>query len=321
MIPTASSPRDTWLFLLNPQAGLGKALDRWAALESVLLDAGVPYQLLESEAPRDLIRLGREAASGKWKRVVVVGGDGSLHEVVNGMLESGVTADSMPPVTVFPVGSGNDWVRSWRIPSDPSKWWDQAQRWPVQPHGAGEVTFSGSGGPERRYFAGVCGMVFDGLLTRQIEDKPAVKNSQFVYILMTLRNLAVFKPQPVEVRSGDFRFEGDVLSINAGVVPYSGGGMRLVPHAQPQGTTFALTVIEAMSPLMATLRFWRAFDGSLGKVKGVHTLHGETLEVQGRGDQPIYIEADGEVLGQCPCSLRFLPGAFRIFAPVPAARS
>lgn len=262
-----------------------------------------------------MIRLGRDAAMGKWKRVVVVGGDGSLHEVVNGMLGSGLPADRMPLLSVFPVGSGNDWVRTWRIPNDPKHWLEQAQFWPIQSHGAGEVTFTGSGGREKRYFAGVCGMSYDGWLTRHIEERPAVKQNQLVYILMTLKHLTTFKAPRAVVRSESFQLEGDILSVNAGVVPFSGGGMRLVPHARPKGTVFAITVIENMPAWLALFRFWRAFDGSLGKVKGVHTITGERLEMECLGEEPVYVEADGEPLGQCPCSLRFLPGALRIFAP------
>jgi diacylglycerol kinase (ATP) len=314
-VSTVASPGDSWLFLLNPQAGQGKALERWSHLEKVLLSKSFPYQLWESEGPRDLIRLGREAALGKWKRVIVVGGDGSLNEVLNGMLGCGLPADRLPPLSVFPAGSGNDWVCSWRIPHDPMKWLEQAQFWPVQSHGAGEVTFQGTGGKEKRFFAGVCGIGYDGWLTRHIEERPAVKQNRLVYILMTIRHLTSFKAPRAVIRTDGFQLEGNLLSVNAGVVPYSGGGMRLVPHAQPKGTAFAITVIEDMPRWLAVLRFRRAFDGSLGRVKGVHTLTGESLEMDCLANEPVYVEAEGEPLGQCPCSLRFLPGAFRIFAP------
>ena len=266
-----------------------------------------------------MVRLGREAALGKWKRVVVVGGDGSLHEVVNGFLATGIPADRLPPISLFPAGSGNDWVRSWDIPHQPVKWLEQAQFWPIQSHGAGEITQAGT--KEKRFFAGVCGIAYDGWLTRHIEERPSVKQNQLVYILMTLKHLAAFKAPRATVSTESFRLEGDILSVNAGVVPFSGGGMRLVPHARPKGTAFAITVIENMPTWLAVLRFRRAFDGSLGKVKGVHTLTGETLQFEPQGDQPVYIEADGEPIGVCPCSLRFLPGAFRVFAPPGGDRS
>jgi len=284
-----------------------------------LLARSFPYQLWESEGPKDMVRLGREAALGKWKRVVVVGGDGTLHEVVNGMLATGIPADRLPPISLFPAGSGNDWVRSWDIPHQPVKWLEQAQFWPIQSHGAGEITQADT--KEKRYFAGVCGIAYDGWLTRIIEERPSVKQNQLVYILMTLKHLTTFKAPRAVVSTESFRLEGDILSVNAGVVPFSGGGMRLVPHAKPKGTAFAITVIENMPPWLAVLRFWRAFDGSLGKVKCVHTLTAETLQFEPQGDQPVYIEADGEPIGVCPCSLRFLPGAFRVFAPPGGDRS
>ncbi|MCF8238288.1 MAG: diacylglycerol kinase family lipid kinase [Saprospiraceae bacterium] len=304
------------LFLINPTAGQGQGSKTWETVHPFLPKTGWHWSSRISGQKGDLIRMAATALTEDWDRLVVLGGDGSMHEVVNGLLGSGVGRESMPGLALIPCGSGNDWSRTWGYPRKVGNWFEQVHNWSLQEHNAGVMTYHRDGHEERAYFLNVAGLAYDAWLVKQIEAHPESKGHPLIYIWSILRYLLSYRPQQAIVRSGEVSWEGRFYTINAGICSYSGGGMRVVPHADPSSGQLALTVAGNLPLWRILVNIWRFYNGSIGKVKDVHTLSGQELVIESRDDQPLFVEADGEWKGECPCHIQILPQAFAVWAPV-----
>ncbi len=303
------------LFLINPAAGNGQAERTWKKVQICLPHTGWDWSVHHSLRAGDLIRRAEAAATEQWDRIVVLGGDGTVHEVVNGLLNRNLPASSLPGLALIPCGSGNDWARTWRYPRNVDHWFREIDAWTLHDHSAGTISFIREGQATKSFFINVAGLAYDAWLVKQIEEDPASKGHALIYILSILRNLLTYRPQQAEVKTSDRSWSGRFYTINAGICPYSGGGMRVVPHADPASQQLALTIAGALPLSRILLNIWRFYSGSIGKVKDVETISGPHLEVHSIDKLPLYVEADGEWKGECPCQIGIKPAAFRVWAP------
>lgn len=304
-----------WHFFLNPAAGRGRALRAWTALLPLLRRDGLDFVLHTSTPEGGLTRLVREADVPADQPMVIIGGDGSMHEALNGLLQLARPADQLPVLRLLPAGSGNDWARWWQIPAQPLAWWQQAPHWPIHPHNAGSLTCQLNGQERHRYFLNVAGLAYDAWLVGQIEARPEIKGHPLLYISRVLRWMTRYQPQAASVHLQETTRQGRFYTINAGICPYSGGGMRLVPHARPDHDTLAIT-LAADLPLSRIFRnIHRFYTGTIGSVKGVTLHHSTFMDVHSDDALPLQVEADGEWLGYGPCRISLLPAAFRVAAP------
>jgi diacylglycerol kinase (ATP) len=309
-----------WLFIINPAAGKGQAKGSWLRLKPLVEASGITYTYQESSVMGEITLLVKAGCAQLWHRIVIIGGDGSMHEAINGLMASGLPIGQLPAITLLPAGSGNDWAKYWCLPHDPVKWWKKVGKWPVYHHAVGKVAYTNGGERAERYFMNVAGLAYDAWLVKQIEQKPSAKGHAFVYMGSVLRWLFQYKPQSGTVTAGGQTRVGRFYTINAGICPYSGGGMRVVPHADPQNKAMAITIAGDLPLPRILASLWRFYNGSIGQVRGVVTLFGEKLEVLSSDPMPFYVEADGEWLGECPCQITVIPAAFVVCAPGPGKR-
>lgn len=302
-----------WLFVLNPAAGAGKSLRAWHSLEPLLLSKGIMHTMMMSSPEGGVTAVIREQASMGWDHITVLGGDGTMHEAVNGILASTV-ANRIPILSLLPCGSGNDWARYWRIPRDPHRWLAGIARWPVHKHNAGIATYMDEKTLQSRYFINSAGLGYDGLVVQRIADRPGGKGHPFIYMLEILRTLFLYRPALATVSGPDVQHRMPLYTVIAGVCPFSGGGMRLVPHALHDSPTLAVTVARHMSLPKLFANMWRFYTGSIGRVNGVWLYKLEDLKVTPEAPGT-WIQADGELLGQGWASFRIIPDAFQIKAP------
>lgn len=302
-----------WLFVLNPTAGAGKSLRAWQSLEPLLLSKSISHAMMMSSLKGGVTAVIKEQASMGWDHISVLGGDGTMHEAVNGMLAS-TAATRVPILSLLPCGSGNDWARYWRIPHDPHRWLASIARWPVHKHNAGVATYTDGNTLQTRYFINSAGLGFDGLVVQRIADRPGSKGHPFIYMLEILRTLFLYRPAMAKIEGSEVQHHVPLYTVIAGICPYSGGGMRLVPHALHDSTTLAVTVARHLPLPKLFANMWRFYTGSIGRVKGVWLHKLEDLKVTPEATDT-WIQADGELLGHGWARFSIIPEALSIKAP------
>jgi len=329
-----------WHFLINPAAGRGKARHRWLQLLPQLQAALPGMTWAESTTRTGLAALAEAAVRNGLFRLVGVGGDGTHHHIVNGIIAAkGLGRVIYAPL---PLGSGNDWVRTLKTPRRLEDWLTMLAREKTMAHGVGVLEYGeremltekkplprplslrgfsvrlfeptprseGEGRHGRRdshyctrYFLNVAGMAYDAVVLRRAEQSP-VKH-RFLYPLFTLLFLRDFTAPTVRISYDGQEWEGPVHTINLGIGRYSGGGMQLVPQAEPRAKTLALTFAERLPLWRIIAESWRFYAGSIGKVKGVTLTTTTSVHITALKDR-LELEADGEWLGYGSVEARLL---------------
>ncbi len=302
-----------WHFLVNPAAGQGKARRQWQKLLPRLQAAFPRMTWAESSDRTGMKQLAEAAVRAGHVWLVGVGGDGTHHDIINGIVATG----AMEEVTYapLPLGTGNDWIRSIGIPKNMDRWLQLMHYGDTISHAVGKLTYFDRTSPEVTsvkkvsYFLNVAGMAYDSVVVRY-SDQARYKH-RLLYPLSTLLYLKSFTVPTVRIDYDGKSFTGPVHTINFGIGRYSGGGMRLVPHADPEADTLALTFARQLPVWKILLESWRFYAGSIGQLTEVTTDHVRRVTVAAIAGTA-ELEADGEWLGVAPVEVSLLPERLRV---------
>ncbi|MEM9930000.1 MAG: diacylglycerol kinase family protein [Bacteroidota bacterium] len=302
-----------WHFLVNPAASRGKTKKEWQRLLPKLQQALPQMTWAESTEVRGLSELAQAAVRAGRRYLVGVGGDGTHHDILNGI----VTAGGLDVVTYAPLprGTGNDWVRSLKVPRDLQQWLKNLRSGNTITQRVGALCYlptdktTDQAKRKTTYFLNVAGMAYDALVVRLSEQ--ATFKHRFIYPSLTLLYLRKFLAPEVRIDYNGTSFTGLVHTVNFGIGKYSGGGMQLVPHAELDADALALTFARKLPVWKILKESWRFYTGGIGALPEVTTVHTECVTVT-----PISgvaeLEADGEWLGRAPVEVGLLEGRLRV---------
>ncbi len=289
-------------FLVNPLAANGRAARWWQYALPVLRKVWPDLEYAVTDEQHSPDRCVAEAAAAGVQLLVGVGGDGTHHVIVNAL----VNQQLLGRITYapLPLGTGNDWCRTLDVPRHILRWLDVFRHDRVIAHRIGKLTY----GPEGRvrYFINVAGLAYDAHVVRRSETLG--QKHRLLYPALTVAYLGSFSPPALELRYGDEVVADRFHTINFGIGRYNGGGMRLVPQADPTGDTLALTYATALPIARILTNGWRFFTPTIGRVKGVTTTHATEVTVTGITG----VEADGEYLGTGPVQVKLIGQRLRV---------
>lgn len=299
-----------WHFLLNPAAARGKASKRWRAILPELIKELPNLSWAESTAHQGMAALAEAAVRAGHYQLVGIGGDGTHHEILNGIIAAG----GLGRVTYapLPLGTGNDWVRTLKTPRRINDWLKMLRAGRTIDHRIGRLVYNEEGNSVR-HFLNVAGMAYDAEVVRRSEQMRF--KHRFLYPFLTLAFLKDFKAPKVRIAYHDEVFTGLVHTINFGIGRYSGGGMRLVPQADPQAETLALTFARRLPIWKILAESWRFYTGTIGAVKEVTLTHAPSVTVTPLAGQ-LELEADGEWLGTGRVVVDLLAEKLKVVVPL-----
>lgn len=300
------SKTDCYFFIVNPRAGSGKTMFEWLPAERKLKRLGIPCDIAMTDHKRHATALAYEAASKGYRKIIAVGGDGSLHETFNGICRwcarTGTPTEEFL-LGVMPIGSGNDWIRSLGVPNDTSEVVDLIRKNSV---GVMDVVRVKSSGGRLAYMANIGGVGFDSHVCKRVNiQKESGRRGKMIY-LNSLR-YTIFNLKPVYisvVADGEVIFTGQCFSVALGNGRYSGSGMRQVPLAVMDDGLLDYTVIPK-APLAKVLKeLPRLFNGTLNQSEYVISGKCRSLQIVPMDEQSADIfELDGEIEGLLPMSV------------------
>lgn len=300
------SKTDCYFFIVNPRAGSGKTMFEWLPAERKLKRLGIPCDIAMTDHKRHATALAYEAASKGYRKIIAVGGDGSLHETFNGICRwcarTGTPTEEFL-LGVVPIGSGNDWIRSLGVPNDTSEVVDLIRKNSV---GVMDVVKVKSSGGRLAYMANIGGVGFDSHVCKRVNiQKESGRRGKMIY-LNSLR-YTIFNLKPVYisvVADGEVIFTGQCFSVALGNGRYSGSGMRQVPLAVMDDGLLDYAVIPK-APLAKVLKeLPRLFSGTLNQSEYVISGKCRSLQIVPMDEQSADIfELDGEIEGLLPMSV------------------
>jgi diacylglycerol kinase (ATP) len=296
--------------IVNPHAGRGHVREEIPELERTLQSRKLPYTLHRTQGPGDATRIAREALRAGGRYLVSVGGDGTVHEVVNGMIEDDEPIVPDAVLGVVAAGSGSDFVRTFGLPGDATRACLHLTGENVYPFDVGKVTYTAEGGgTETRYFPNIAEVGLGGAVARRADRLPRGfgRSKYFFGFWLTLPR---FKIAEIVVRADNKTYEGSAFNVVVANCQFYGGGMKISPRSFPGDGVLDVLVLKGPKSDSFT---------TLPKVyRGEHLPHPHIAELRARrevrveADRPLPIEADGEELGITPASFGILPHAIRL---------
>ncbi|HMO41458.1 MAG TPA: diacylglycerol kinase family lipid kinase [Saprospiraceae bacterium] len=304
---------EKWYIIINPAAGNGAGRRQWARIEATIR-AQLPNSTLTfTESPGHAIALVAEALRQGYRHFIGAGGDGTNNEMINGIFTQAEVPTSEVHYTLLPLGTGNDWVRTHRIPHRLSDWLSMLAAGKVLLHDIGLLTFQAQDERRQRYFINVAGLAYDAFVVAYTNRYRRWAVHKWSYLLMVLRCLFLYRLPRAQVLFDGQCFDHHYYTINIGIGRYSGGGMQLTPHAMPNSGQLALTLARRVSKLGVIFNIWRFYNGTLPQHPKIDIFQTKHIEVL--SEQNVGLEADGELLGETPVTCTILPGALRVIVP------
>ena len=292
----------------NPRAGRGGVRQRWDELLARLDRAGLASTGQLTDAPGHATELARRARAEGRSLVVAVGGDGTVHEVVNGLLAEGDDGP-VPVLGVVPGGSGCDYARTFALPDAI----DEAVALLASPSSpqavdVGEVRCQGSEGACRRLFVNVAEVGIGADVAHRAAGLPRSLGAGR-YVVAFALTLAAHRQVDADVEAALERYEGPLTNLVVAIGQYFGGGMRVAPTADPADGDFDVQV-QFGSKLEYAMAMPRVFRGT--HLPHPRVIEWRTANLEIHSDPAARLEADGELLGTTPATFRLLPGALRL---------
>jgi len=282
--------------IFNPMAGRGRARKQLSKALTCLREGGAEVDCVPSASPADMTRIAAESSRGEWDRVVVCGGDGSLHLAVREFdLRRGTLA-------LLPLGSGNDFARAAGIPRTVCGACDAILHGKTR-----EVDVAMANG--LRYL-GVAGLGFDSEVAKYANENAKFLRGSLVYLYSILRVLPRFTSY--RVRMDGVRAE-EIMFACVGNTAQYGGGIRITPNAQIDDSLLDLCLVHRTTRVRLLRTLPRAYTGSHVESPFVETARGTQFTFE--SERPMDVYADGERLTSTPVTFALAPEKLRIVVP------
>lgn len=300
------------LVIVNPASRGGRTGRRFARLEPRLRDVLGTVEVERTRAPRDAVRIAREAVRAGVERLVVAGGDGTTSEVVAGVLEAGLGGSVR--LGVLPLGTGGDFARTLGVPRGLDQALGHLASGGTRRIDAGRLDYRALDGARRlTYFVNVASFGVSGLVDQLVSRTPRFLGGSTAFLLASLAALARHRPAPVCVRvDGEVVYDGPLVLAAAANGASFGGGMRIAPDARIDDGLFDVVVVGDLSRARLLANLPSLYRGRHLSHPGVHFRRGKTVEVE-TGSPDVFLDVDGEPLGTLPARFELLPGALTVF--------
>jgi len=292
----------------NPTAGRGKAGRLIGKVDAQLHSLGVAHEIRVSESAEDLEQIARVCADEGAEVVAVLGGDGSVNAVVNGLVESA----SKAALAVLPAGTGDDFAKA----IGPGRL-SAAAAMLAHPQIRELDVVRVAAGSTPRHFVNIAGAGFDSEVNETANAMTVKLGGTGTYVAAVLKTLRRFRPAAYRITvDEEERSLEAMLAIVANGISY-GGGMRVAPTASMTDGLLDVCIVGALSRGAFLRAFPRVFRGTHVSHPKVTMLRGRTVAIE--ADRRIQVYADGERVAPLPAVFEVMPGALRAVV-VPEAK-
>ncbi|MEW6172900.1 MAG: diacylglycerol kinase family protein [Bacillota bacterium] len=296
--------------VVNPAAGNGSVRRAWPGIARLLNSAGLEFTYGFTGRPGDGKELARKVLSQGCDCVVAVGGDGTVNEVLNGLL-----AEDIPPrarLGIIPCGTGRDLARTLSIPRSPAGAVARLAEGRARLVDVGRITFSTEdNGASRRYFLNVADAGLGGETTARVNSAGKQLGGFLSFLRGALVTMSAYRPQTVRIDiDGEFSEQIDITTVALANGRYFGGGMFIAPQARMDDELFDVVVIRGMPRPELALNLLKVYSGRHLDHPKVALRRGRRIVIDSH--ERVCVEADGEPAGYLPAEFSIVPEALRV---------
>src|SRR5512134_939831 len=294
---------DSWFIVVNPVSGGGRASRYVPRLCSALDRRRLPYECANTTGAGDANRLVTQALESGHRRLLALGGDGSFHELVNGLVAQAEVPPAQCLVAVAAHGTGNDWARTMQVPDDP----EQLAACMARARGRRvDLGMAEDARGQRLAFHTVAGAGLDAEVLRRL---PRGAPRILAYLAGLARTIPRFRAPEFELVIDGRKESGRFLLVLAANGPRCGGGMRLAADVAIDDGWLDLVTVAPVSVPRAMAALPKLFDGRLAGHPAFRIVRCRSATIDAR--PRCGVELDGQLAGETPVTLTVLPGALQ----------
>lgn len=295
--------------IVNPAAGANSTYRKWPGIRNCLKKSGLSFDFRFTEGRGHGIELARSAAGDGYRYLVAVGGDGTVHEIANGIMQT--PGASQTSLGIVCTGTGSDLSRSIGIPSDYSLACSSLTGKRRMTVDMGLVEYREKGETKQRYFINSAGIGIDAKVVESTEKLPKYFGGTIPYLVGLVRTFIGYRNKPVRFRIGEKASEkARIMSMVVANGRYFGGGMQVAPLAKLDDSLLDIIIIGDFSKLELIKNLSKVYKGTHLTLPKIRLEKSTKLTID--SSQKFLLHADGELLGEGPVTFGILPGALTL---------
>lgn len=283
----------SWFIIANPTAGNNAVKKKKDAIINILNIENIDFEFIFSEYHLHEIELVYTAISNGFRNFISIGGDGTLHNIVNGIM----TQKKVDPLTikvgVIPFGTGNDWVKTYNISKKLKKAISIIKRGKTISQDIGKIKLLNT--EKTIYFNNLAGIGFDGYVVKTINKYK--KLGPLSYLFGSIIGFINYRKSQLEIYFNGTKITTKSLLTLVGICEYSGGGMKLTKDVNTTDNLFDISIAKNFNFITLLLNIKSFFNGKIVNHHEVETFKTSEIKIIS-SDKNSFIQADGELIGQ-----------------------
>jgi len=302
---------DHWFLILNPVAGNGKSKKIWKRISTSLKNQHIRFSFAFTEYSKHETVLVVNAIKNGFTKIISVGGDGTLHHIVNGIMSQNIVESNTIKLAVLPVGTGNDWVKTYNIPTKIENSIAIIKKNNTILQDIGKIELDSG---EIFYSNNLAGMGYDGYVTYKLNKLKRL--GPIAYLLSGLSGLLFYKKTLFKIEINDQTIESTCLMVLIGICKYSAGNMKLTDYSSTFNGLFDITIVKNLSFIDLIKNLPKLYNGKIIYHKKVATFKSSSILITPVSslDKP-FIQADGELIGKGNLKATIIPKAIQFVIP------
>jgi len=282
---------NSWFIIVNPIAGNLKFSTAWKKIQLLLDVRKINYSFAVTLYSRHEVELVQNAIQKGFRNIISVGGDGTLHHVVNGIMIQRYVKSSDITIGVIPLGTGNDWIKTYNIPNNIEKAIEliHYKKTILQ-----DIGVANTENNKVSYFNNVAGLGYDGYTVNKLKKMKSF--GAVAYLLSGLAGFLFYKKTIFKINFNSKSIETNCLMTMVGVCKFSGGGMQFTKDVNTTDGLFDITIVKNLNIFDIISNIKKLYNGHIVHHKKVETYKTDIITVIPQASKP-YIQADGELIG------------------------
>ncbi|MDX1829622.1 MAG: diacylglycerol kinase family lipid kinase [Lutibacter sp.] len=301
-----------WFVIVNPVSGNGKAKRKWQSIYNELKKQEFKFTYAFTEYEKHSIKLIENAIKHGITKFICVGGDGSLHHIVNGIFHHSDTINiKVIKIGIIPVGTGNDWIKTYGISKNYKKAIEIIKKENIFLQDIGKITLANKN--KVVYFNNLAGIGFDAHVVNYVHK---FKHLGFIaYLVSTLFSIVNYKRSLLEIKFNNKIIKQSSLLFLIGICKYSGGGMQLTNYISSSDGKFDITYLDKINLVTILKHITKLFNGKVTDLNFVKSYTSSKAFVRVLDTNKTLIQADGEIIGTGDFEVKILPKALQFIIP------
>ena len=283
-----------WFAIANPKSGAGKSESLLNRVEAELSKNQIEFELHKTSVSGDEIMLVKKATSLGYRKILCIGGDGTIQKIVAGIqIQKNIPKENVL-FGLVPLGTGNDWAKSKGISLKISESIPFLNSGKIKTQDVGLANIKANEKEIKRYFITYSGVGFDSFMLKKIQSYKWL--GKFSYLFCALMNFMNYKNIEVEIETDDAKINSKVFLLGVGLCKFTGGGMQLIKTPAGSSGQLNMTIAQDLSKTEIIKIFFSLFNGGVFKKHKILTLSSEKILIVAK-NTVLTCQGDGEIFG------------------------